>query len=309
MLGHVLSPDPLSICVLAVGGVVTGLVDLYCGPRLRSPARVLLVVSGAVLLAASLAAQRFGLVSENVPLALVLLAGLTSSLFLLRSGGAHQVGRLLLRLLCSRQLQAITLLMFCVTLALGWAIQQDVRDTLLLEGLEARTEVHLEPALKQVPGHARTDRGREVSLFTVPVPPPATEEEKVQIERQMVRDKGTLLRLIRISDLDWRANCHGWVFTGGRYWLKPEDVAVILEDNGYEQVSDPTVGDLAITQDDVGRILHSGIVRSGPPGPLMIESKWGYLGRYLHAPEDNPYGGFTYYRSQRSGHILKDLLD
>jgi len=37
-----------------------------------------------------------------------------------------------------------------------------------------------------------------------------------------------------------------------------------------------------------------------------VESKWGPLGRYLHPPECQPWGGhFSYYRSSRDGHQLR----
>ena len=32
---------------------------------------------------------------------------------------------------------------------------------------------------------------------------------------------------------DALSNCHGWVFTGGRYWIPIESVDTILNDNGY----------------------------------------------------------------------------
>ena len=31
-------------------------------------------------------------------------------------------------------------------------------------------------------------------------------------------------------------NCHGWLFTGGRYWVAGDQVEDILADNGYAQV-------------------------------------------------------------------------
>ena len=67
---------------------------------------------------------------------------------------------------------------------------------------------------------------------------------------------------------------------------------------------------VAIYRDAAGTISHSGLVRSAPRGgPVLIESKWGRLGRYVHQPADIPllYSEYTYYRSKRVGHVLRGL--
>jgi hypothetical protein len=41
---------------------------------------------------------------------------------------------------------------------------------------------------------------------------------------------------------------------------------------------------------------------------MLVEGKWGHLGRYLHRPEDYPYNtSWTYHRSRRGGHLLAGL--
>jgi hypothetical protein len=103
-------------------------------------------------------------------------------------------------------------------------------------------------------------------------------------------------------------NCHGWVFTEGRFGIQSEDVEGILCDNGYRQVREPRPGDLVVYRVNAV-ITHSGIVRTAGLGqPLLVESKWGQCGRYVHAPGDTPYlGNATYYRSVRVGHVLRGL--
>jgi hypothetical protein len=98
------------------------------------------------------------------------------------------------------------------------------------------------------------------------------------------------------------------VFAGGRYWIGPEDVEAILADNGYRTVSDPRPGDLAIYREGTA-IAHTGIVRTGGPGvPLLIESKWGWMGVFLHRPEDTCYGQqITFYRGARDTHLVAGL--
>lgn len=103
-----------------------------------------------------------------------------------------------------------------------------------------------------------------------------------------------------------KSNCHGWVFTGGQHCVSGEMVPRILEDNGYELVTDPQPGDLIVYFDDEDFVLHSGIVRSTlEDGIVLIESKFGVGARFLHMPEDQPYSTrYEYYRSGRGGHLI-----
>ena len=106
-------------------------------------------------------------------------------------------------------------------------------------------------------------------------------------------------------------NCHGWVFTGGKHFLRGCDVDLILKDNGYQAISQPKENDIVIYRCADGRILHTGLVRVVlVDGTILIESKWGAAGRYLHRPENQPYSTlFEYYRGCSASHLiqLKDL--
>ena len=57
----------------------------------------------------------------------------------------------------------------------------------------------------------------------------------------------------RTAAPDARCNCHGWIFTGGRFWVKGTDVGQVLHDNRYEEVSETRVGDLIVYRDDAGK--------------------------------------------------------
>jgi hypothetical protein len=114
-------------------------------------------------------------------------------------------------------------------------------------------------------------------------------------------------RVIATEQSRGEYNCHGWVFTDGKYILAGNDVERILADNGYREVEHPASGDLIVYRDYSGGIVHTGLVRAADDrGLVLIESKWGLEGRYLHQPQDQIYGQtYTYYHSHRAGHLLK----
>jgi hypothetical protein len=114
--------------------------------------------------------------------------------------------------------------------------------------------------------------------------------------------------VIRTACADPNCNCHGWVFAAGKGWLTCERVEQILQDNGYAPVAVPRTGDLVVYRSAAGETLHTGLVRlASADGLVLIESKWGHWGRYLHRPQDQPYGStYAYYRtSRRGGHRLR----
>jgi hypothetical protein len=127
-------------------------------------------------------------------------------------------------------------------------------------------------------------------------------------ERQVLTNLGMGERVIRLAPASDVCNCHGWVFTGGRYWMSPDDVERILVDNGYQPVSDPRPGDLAIYR--AGQVItHTALVRTAGGGsPVLVEGKWGWMGVFLHPVGDSCYGtNYTFYRGPRSGHVLAGL--
>ncbi len=148
-----------------------------------------------------------------------------------------------------------------------------------------------------------TDCGRPVKLGTLRRSAPLT--ELAEYETEWIRKYELSKKVIVRGDPDPTYNCHGWVFTGGQYWVY--EVDAILADNGYTSVATPSVDDLAIYRGPAGDITHSGLVRVTTGGTL-VESKWGPMGRYLHTAENHPYSGVcTFYRSTRRGHMLSGL--
>ena len=153
---------------------------------------------------------------------------------------------------------------------------------------------------------ATTDKGRNIELREAKEVRSASELER--LERRILFDIGRVNRQIQIAPANDTHNCHGWVFAGGKFWLAPESVELILEDNGYVPVSDPRVGDVVIYRSQ-RLITHTALVRAVTPGrPVLVEGKWGWMAVELHAVADSPYGAnFTYYRSDREGHVVHGL--
>jgi hypothetical protein len=148
---------------------------------------------------------------------------------------------------------------------------------------------------------AKTDRGRNIPLFHFDLHAPVEAAEAVILAEAQYQQ-----RVIRLSQNDPAANCHGWVFTGGQFGIRNADVPAILADNGYAVVSIPAAGDLAVYS-NAGQTTHSGIVRVvEPDGLVLIESKWGPFGTFLHPLGTQPFSGIcTFYRSPRAGHMLQ----
>lgn len=104
-----------------------------------------------------------------------------------------------------------------------------------------------------------------------------------------------------------QSNCHGWVFLRGKFLIFAEQVERILRENGYRAVAEPKAGDVIIYRDADNEILHSGLVWwVGPQGQVLVHSKFGVSGRYLHSPTEQPYGErFAYYRADRRRHAVR----
>lgn len=165
-------------------------------------------------------------------------------------------------------------------------------------GLSPEAGAESRPArLVPVPGTwALTDSGSIVPVG-VPLDPLTGQDIPERFES----------RVIAVGNAESTANCHGWVFVEGRYWIPTESVDTILKENGYILVDHPEAGDLIVYRDDVGRPLHTGIVKAvGIDGFVLVESKWGQCGVFWHTPIDQAFGDeIEYWRAAREGHSLR----
>ena len=188
-------------------------------------------------------------------------------------------------------------------LASGVAFDRD--DQIALE----QSIQNLEMAVSRVPSqptdeaHAATDRGNKI-ILKVPTEP----REDMALhgtEEKTLHDAPFHDQLIRRSGPTDHSNCHGWVFTGGKFLLSPDDVELILKENGYYETHEPRSGDLVIYR-QAGAVSHTAIVRYVSEGqPVLVEGKWGAMGVFLHPANTSFYGTeFTFHRSTRTGHLL-----
>lgn len=157
-----------------------------------------------------------------------------------------------------------------------------------------------------------TDQGRVFPMFHFDLQgqpyedaPPFTHVSAAELEQA-----STALLPVRIAGTDPRSNCHGWVFTGGRYGISELAVDALLQDNGYRNVDAPLPGDVVVYRDASGIVQHTGrVYRVHENGETWIESKWGPGGRYRHLPQDQCYSSTPeYYRSGRPNRFAQVVI-
>lgn len=154
--------------------------------------------------------------------------------------------------------------------------------------------------------NATTDAGTSIPILRITN---ARAEMLARADRRLADGIVHRESLIRVADSSAHTNCHGFVFTGGLCWVASDSVETILKENKYEPIDWPSVNDIVIYRDYAGKIVHTGLVRSiWSEGRILIESKWGSLGTFLHCVEHSVYGKkWNFYRSQRTSHVLLGL--
>ncbi len=166
--------------------------------------------------------------------------------------------------------------------------------------------VDVSPSTRTV-AQGHTDRGTSIDLAAAH--DPLSVGELIDISRRttsITQHAGQMIHRGTPSD---QSNCHGWVFTGGRFHISGRQVDTILSDNGYARVADPAVGDVCVYRTPDGVVAHTAVVRASlPDGTVLVEGKWGRMGVYLHAAGKSCYGTeFTYLRTARGTHLLNGL--
>jgi hypothetical protein len=194
-----------------------------------------------------------------------------------------------------------------IGLAIGSVVVFERTENRIINEIEAEFELfhaHV-PANPSTRETAVTDRGTLIEIRESTAPRAA--EVVNDMESRLLASGSFRERVIRVGRADDRSNCHGWVFTGGRFVLRGVDVEVILNENNYYQESTPLPGDLVIYRGTPGgSITHTAVVQYATDGePVLVRSKWGSLGIFTHAVDQSPYGTeFSFHRSPRGGHRL-----
>jgi hypothetical protein len=154
---------------------------------------------------------------------------------------------------------------------------------------------------------AKTDRGSGIHLMASAEPLSA--EQLGDREGQTILTSPVAEYIIRRGPADDSSNCHGWVFTGGKFAILGREVDTILAENQYEPVTEPLPGDICLYRSDAHSVLHTAIVRSVlEDGTILVEGKWGRLGVFLHPVDKCLYGTHTtYHRTDRGTHILRSI--
>ena len=114
----------------------------------------------------------------------------------------------------------------------------------------------------------------------------------------------------RLRSLRSAYNCMGMVFANRRAWVEPEQLGMILADDGYSRVSDEgdlQPGDVAVYRGSAGEVSHVGLVAEVKPNlregtwEVQVLSQWGAAGEYFHPVDDlSPaLGHFSGYWTER----------
>jgi hypothetical protein len=300
-------PDPLSPFLPMIwGGLglflvgVLNLLFLRRGPHVRLPITLAVL---AVALVGSLQSSPFPLATAGL-----LLAGLIPCLLL---GSRRGVAWVVFLVLALRRpgIRYGLLALVGLGLSLGAILWCETAEFALADATTADLE-RLHGRLPYCPCEslqATTDRGTPIHLKQSH---PQDAVRFAQLEEKLLRAFSCDEQVIRRGPPDNRSNCHGWVFTGGRFPLTEEDVALILRENDYHAVTSPQPGDLVIYGSSISS-NHTAIVRYVTPDqPVLIEGKWGIYGVFLHPVERSMYGtAYTYFRSSRPGHLLLGVAE
>jgi len=245
------------------------------------------------------------------------------------NSGLESIGTVLLAVLCTlfgariwhwyerqidqqksgQRLQVVLTTVMLVSCLLGnaWWVSACVTKSLSTDELVAE-DLSVPPVPKLVAVDeivGRTDQGRLLTLYRFDDTTDATSR------LQSARDLTDSLRgvAIRRDTTDVHSNCHGTVFTGGHYALNETEVKIILKDNGYEEVEEPTPNDVVTYTKSDNHLVHTAVVKAVlDDGTVLVEGKWGSQGTYLHEINEQPYShDWHFYRSPRHGHEIEIL--
>ncbi len=86
-------------------------------------------------------------------------------------------------------------------------------------------------------------------------------------------DNGTIIEVLgdKLNTAPAKTDCHGITFTGGEFWVEPDQAQRILDNDNYTQVEEPRIGDIAIFRAAVDYPIDTGhMVKAGTFHHSMI---------------------------------------
>jgi hypothetical protein len=304
--------EPLSLAVLGLGGLLHGLGELLFRQRRSEPSwRIALALAAGFALLGGLgfALDQPGFVWQGACLLAggeLTLAWLRSPLFLLL---VSLGGRCLRFDLLKYSLVQGAILLLLGGILLGAQlvqIERGIEEDLSRSEFEMTQMIEPVNLSKEPALTAQSDTNRPIPLFAIESD---SGQPYVENENRFLDDPLYKRKVIQTGPADLTYNCHGWVFTGGRYWLRSNRVEDILKDNQYQATAQPQPGDVAVFRNRVGEVIHTGLVRGTTDQGPLLESKWGQAGRYIHTSQEHGYPGstLTYYHTRRGSHLLRGL--
>jgi len=288
-----------TLCVIGIGLLIVGLVQMLAG-GLNATVCNLVSAVGLILTVAITHILLDG--RSSLPVSIGTFAVFYLVVGLANSSWVSRASRSVLRIAISRTVAILAVCSLGLTLVVVATIQSEPDS--LYQGDQILRDLEPHAAIRVTQRKAAvTDRGRPIPLLEPDVDAEAAghshRSRELAVEYQN--------RRIEIAGDDNVTNCHGWIFTSGQFMVGGRSVELILEDNGYQPVSIPQPGDLIIYREANHAITHSAIVCFLlPDGRVMVESKWGTLGTFIHLIDDSIYGSlYSIYRTSRLEHVLQ----
>jgi hypothetical protein len=297
---------PVAVAMAGSGLILVGLANLLA-PRLGPRARAVGSVAAAAAFVAGVWVC-FESATAVVTIAAILAAGLLAGLGL-GSLTCRRAAARVATAACRPNPRWGLLTAAGIVLVAGGFGSFDAEEERRIDddmtALTLAVEEHPVPVGARLP--AATDRGTRIEVCL----PTEVRDTRTaaSIEENFLRRTPLAKSVICREPADDGTNCHGWVFTGGRYIVTGEMAERILAENRYEPVTRPRPDDLVAYWSDTKQLLHTGIVRYVTAGmPVLVEGKWGSLGVFLHPVDKSCYGeNYTFFRSPRDGHLLAGL--
>src|SRR5262249_35824550 len=149
--------------------------------------------------------------------------------WLLRAELAGRLAVFILRSLGRPRFQAFSLFAVGLLMTFGWTWWLNRRDLPSTDGpfSEEPTSTKASPP-QPIALTAQTDRGSTIPLYRMA----SSKDELFTTEHLERLVKGPYhLKLLATRKAGAESNCHGWVFTDGRFWIRGKDLDHILSDN------------------------------------------------------------------------------